>query len=178
MISEAEIIRDCIKGDSSAQELLYNRFASKMLGVCVRYFNTIEEAEDALQEGFIKVFTSLKKYRSEGSFEGWIRRIMVNTALNIYRSNQKHYFHTDIDEIQEQFAGDRMFSDNYSCEQLLKMIHDLPTGYRLVFNLFEIEGYSHKEIAEMLDISVNTSKSQLLKAKNVLKNKLLKTNHH
>ncbi|MCF8296900.1 MAG: sigma-70 family RNA polymerase sigma factor [Saprospiraceae bacterium] len=177
-MSEAEIIRDCIKGDSSAQELLYKRYASKMLGVCIRYFKSIEEAEDALQEGFIKVFSNLKNFRSEGSFEGWIRKIMVNTALNNYRSNQKHYFHTDIEEIQEQFSGDSMFNENYSCEQLLKMIQDLPTGYRLVFNLFEIEGYSHKEIAEMLNISTNTSKSQLLKARNVLKNKLINTNHH
>ncbi len=177
MISELEIIRECIKGDSSAQELLYNKFASKMLGVCIRYFKSIEEAEDALQEGFIKVFANLKYYRSEGSFEGWIRKIMVNTALNIYRKNQKHYFHSDIDEIQEQYFGGNLISQKYSAEQLLKVIQDLPTGYKLVFNLFEIEGYSHKEIAEMLDISVSTSKSQLLKAKNRLKNTLQKLNH-
>lgn len=177
MISDDEIIKDCLRGKISAPNLLYKRYASKMLGVCMRYFKTIEEAEDVLQDGFIKVFSNLNKFRNDGSFEGWIRRIMINSAINNHRSNQKHYFHSNIDEIQEQISSDNVFFDDYSCDQLLKMIHELPTGYRLVFNLYEIEGYKHKEIGDMLNISLNTSKTQLMKARNLLKKKLTNTNY-
>jgi RNA polymerase sigma factor (sigma-70 family) len=174
MISEAELINGCKKGDKKAQKTLYDKYAAKMLGVCIRYFRNIDEAEDALQEGFIKVFNNIDKFRNEGSFEGWIRRIIVNTSLNYYKSNLKHYFGVDYDEIQEVIEDDKLQYDNLSVEYLLKIIHNLPEGYRLVFNLYEIEGYSHKEIAEMLGVSINTSKSQLMKAKRSLQKVLVK----
>jgi RNA polymerase sigma-70 factor (ECF subfamily) len=139
----------------------------------MRYSSSIEEAEDILQDGFIKVFLNLKNFRLDGSLEGWIRRIMVNTALNHYRAKQKYAYHSDIDEIGESVPDIRV--DDYNklnAKVLMDMIEDLPVGYKTVFNLFEIEGYSHKEIADMLDVSVNTSKSQLLKARRTLQGKI------
>ncbi len=173
MISEIDLINGCKIGDKKAQRTLYDKYAAKMLGVCIRYFRDIDEAEDALQEGFIKIFKNIDKFRNEGSFEGWIRRIMVNTSLNYYKSNLKHYYGTDYDEVEEFVEDEKLKFDNLSVEYLLKIIQDLPEGYRLVFNLYEIEGYSHKEIAEMLGISVNTSKSQLMKAKRNLQKVLV-----
>jgi RNA polymerase sigma factor (sigma-70 family) len=174
MISEIELINGCKKGDKKAQKTLYDKYAAKMLGVCIRYFRNIDEAEDALQEGFIKIFNNIDKFRNEGSFEGWIRRIIVNTSLNYYKSNLKHYYGTDYEELEEFIEDDKLNFDNLSVAFLLKTIQDLPEGYRLVFNLYEIEGYSHKEIAEMLGVSVNTSKSQLMKAKRSLQKVLVK----
>ncbi len=172
MISDDEIIKGCIDGDKKFQRLLYEKYASVMLGVCIRYFRDIEEAEDALQEGFIKVYTNIDKFRFEGSFEGWIRRIMINTALNYYRSNLKHYFHSDVEDREDKIDFDKDFNQDFYVEDLLKIVRDLPPGYQMIFNLFEIEGYSHKEIAEQLNISKNTSKSQLLKARKLLQKKL------
>jgi len=178
MISDEEIIKGCIDGDKKFQRLLYEKYASSMLGVCIRYFKDTEEAEDALQEGFIKVFKNIKKFRFEGSFEGWIRRIMINTALNYYRSNLKHYFHSDITENENKIVFDKDFNQDFYVEDLLKIVRDLPPGYRMIFNLFEIEGYSHKEIATQMKISKNTSKSQLLKARKLLQKKLALLSKH
>jgi RNA polymerase sigma-70 factor (ECF subfamily) len=173
MMSEAEIISGCIKGDKKAQKALYDRYSAKMLGVCLRYFKNTDEAEDALQEGFIRVFNNIGKYRGDGSFDGWVRRIIVNTALNVYKMNLKHYYATDYDDIQETTADVKLSYDTLSVEFLLKVIQSLPEGYRLIFNLYEIEGYSHKEIGKMLGISINTSKSQLMKSKSYIRNKLI-----
>ncbi|MEI8204175.1 MAG: sigma-70 family RNA polymerase sigma factor [Bacteroidota bacterium] len=173
MISEADIISGCIKGDRASQKRLYQLYAPKMLGVCRRFFEDDGEAEDALQEGFIKVFEHLKTYRKQGSFEGWIRRIMVNTSLNVYRNNFKNYFHEDIEDVEDEIAYDANITGSFSTAILLKMIDSLPSGYRVVFNLYEIEGYSHNDIAKMLDLSVNTSKSQLIKAKRFLRKKII-----
>lgn len=178
MISDEEIIKGCIDGDKKFQYLLYKKYAPSMLGVCIRYFKDTEEAEDALQEGFIKVFKNIKKFRFEGSFEGWIRRIMINTALNYYRSNLKHYFHSDITENENKIVFDKDFNQDFYVEDLLKIVRDLPPGYRMIFNLFEIEGYSHKEIAAKMNISKNTSKSQLLKARKLLQKKLTLLSNH
>ena len=131
----------------------------------MRYFHDKNEAQDALMEGFVKVFSNIDKFRMQGSFEGWIRRIMVNTSLNMHRKNLKHYYHVDIDEAQHRIEDSRQSFDHLQVEDMMKMIQSLPAGYRLVFNLFEIEGYSHKEIANQLEISENTSKSQLRKAR-------------
>ena len=135
----------------------------------MRYAKNKDEAEDILQEGFIKVFSNLKKFRGEGSFEGWIKRIMVNTAINHYQRNLKHYFHNQLEDIQEAIGefNDEDFhpDDNISRKKLLSLIQELPEGYRFVFNLYVFEDYSHKEIAETLNISVNTSKTQLFKAR-------------
>ena len=171
-ISEAELIKGCIKGDRASQKKLYCQYAPKMLGVCRRYFENVHEAEDALQEGFIKVFEHLKKYRNEGSFEGWIRRIMVNTSINSYKSNLKNYYHSELDEVESDLFYDANITGTFSVEILLKLIDEMPKGYKMVFNLYEIEGYSHKEIADKLNFSENTSKSQLVKAKRYLRKKI------
>jgi RNA polymerase sigma factor (sigma-70 family) len=176
MLSDAELIKGCLEGKNDIQKLLYKKYASTMFGICLRYFEAREEAEDALQEGFIKVFTNLDSFRSEGSLEGWIKRIMVNTALNLLRNHQKYLLHTDIEEVEHLIKDESDFLDKFSEEELLKLLQELPHGYRLVFNLYEIEGYSHKEIAEMLEISVSTSKTQLLKARKVLQRKLIELN--
>lgn len=169
MASEKKIIEDCIRGKRYAHEQLYNAYASTMLTICMRYCKDKSEAEDIMQEGFIKVFTNLKKFRSEGSFEGWIKRIMVNTALNHYQRNLKHYFHNQLEDIQEAIGdfNDEDFhpDENITRKKLLSLIQELPEGYRFVFNLYVFENYSHKEIAEVLGISVNTSKTQLFKAR-------------
>ena len=172
MISEAELIAGCIKGDRASQRQLYTQLAPKMLGVCRRYFEDSQEAEDALQEGFIKVFENLNKYRKEGSFEGWVRRIMVNTSLNYHRANLKNHFHSDIEDVENELVHDANITGSFTVDVLLKIIDNMPTGYKFVFNLFEMEGFSHKEIAGMMNISENTSKSQLVKAKKFLRKKI------
>jgi RNA polymerase sigma factor (sigma-70 family) len=178
-MTEAELIEGCIHGDQKFQYMLYRKFAPTMLAVCRRYTNSLEDAEDVLQDGFIKVFNNLDKYRRDGSLEGWVRRIMVNTALNQYRSNLKTLYQLDIDELQQVIEDARPSNfDKLNANVLLKMIETLPDGYKLIFNLYEIEGYAHKEIAEMLNISINTSKSQLLKARRVLQKKLEELTTH
>lgn len=172
-MTEAELLEGCKSRDQKCQYILYKKHASTMLSVCRRYSNSEEDAEDILQEGFIKIFNNLDKFRGDGSLEGWIRRIMVNTALNQYRSNLKSMYQMDIDEVQSAVEDLRPSNfDKLNANVLLKMIEQLPKGYKLVFNLYEIEGYAHKEIAEMLNISINTSKSQLLKARRVLQKKI------
>lgn len=131
------------------------------------------EAEDILQEGFIKVFLNLKKYRHEGSLEGWIRRTMVNTAINHYKKNLKAMKERDIDELEILDKNVNDVIDQMSAQEILGYVQDLPPGYRMVFNLNVIEGYTHKKIGEMLNISENTSKSQLFRAKNVLQRKII-----
>lgn len=172
MLSDEEIIEGCLKGKRKYQKMLYRKFAPTMFGVCQRYFTSNDQAEDAMQEGFIKVFGKLGDFRKEGSLEGWIRRIMVTTSLNYLRDHRKHQYHTDLDDLYEG-ASDEMFnSDQFMLEDLMKTLREMPAGYRHVFNLFEIEGYNHKEIADMLGVSVNTSKSQLSKARRMLQRKL------
>jgi len=172
MINEKELVKACLNNDSAAQKALYKLFASKMLGVCLRYTTNKMEAEDVLQDGFIKVFKYLSEYKFNGSLEGWVRKIMVNTALNNYKSNLKRSFHVDINEIHESMITTDIRSENLSEKDLLKLIQELPDGYRMVFNLYAIEGYSHKEIGDKLGISENTSKSQLSRARVALQNKL------
>jgi RNA polymerase sigma factor (sigma-70 family) len=171
-ISEDEIVAGCKKGKAKYQKLLYDKYSSRMLGVCARYFQSIEEAQDALQDGFIKIFTKMDEFRFEGSFEGWMRRVMVTTSLNLHRQNLKHYYHTDINDEGFQYHDKSVDYDHLQIEDMMNEIRNMPNGYKLVFNLYEIEGYNHAEIAEMLSISVNTSKSQLLKAKRYLRKRL------
>jgi len=147
MISEQKLIKEIKRGKPKYQKLLFETYAPKMLGVCSRYFQTIEEAEDALQDGFVKVFSNINSFKGNGSFEGWVRRIMVNTSLNLHRKNLKHYYHVDIADTETRIADIRLNFDQLEVQDLLNMIQELPNGYRIVFNLYEIEGYSHKEIA-------------------------------
>ena len=146
-----------------------------MLGICMRYCKRREEAEDVLHEGFIKVFSNVSKFRGEGSFEGWIKRIMINTSLSYYHASLKHYFQEGIEEIEDMtlsYEDDGVYSNAPPRSELLGLIQELPDGYRFVFNMYVFEDFSHKEIASMLGISVNTSKSQLAKARKRLQRKL------
>jgi len=177
MISEHKLLKECRRGNAKYQRILYERYSAKMLAVCARYFQSIEEAQDALQDGFIKVFSSIHSFREEGSLEGWVRRIMINTSLNLHRKNLKHYYHVDLGETETRIADERQSSDNLEVQDMLKMIQQLPNGYRIVFNLYEIEGYSHQEIADELNVSLSTSKSQLLKARRKLREQINNNNN-
>ena len=174
MLSESEIISGCLSQDKKAQKMLYKKYASSMFGICLRYCKKKAEAEDVLQEAFIKIFMSIKSYRSDGSFEGWLKRIVVNTALNYYKSNLKRCFDESIDEMNDSnMPSTNVSESDLSMQDLMKMINALADGYRVVFNMYAIEGYSHKEIGEMLNISESTSKSQLSRARVILQNKIL-----
>lgn len=173
MLSEEQIIKRCIKGDRKAQKLLYDRYAGILLGVCIRYAKSTAEAEDMMQEGLIKVYRHIKEYSGAGSFINWMKAIMVNTAITYYHKEKKHQYHLDIDEIQEtEVAGASFERADFTREELLDVIQSLPEGYRLVFNLYAVEGYKHKEIAEQLGIDVNTSKSQYSRARRLIREKL------
>ncbi len=174
MDPEQELIEKCLANDPFAQELLYRRYASKMYGICLRYVRQKEDASDILQDAFVRVFTNLKHYRGEGSFEGWIRRIMVNTAINHYKANIRYSRDLSLDDARPAGHIDNEALSRISTEELLKVIQQLPDGFRMVFNLFVIEGYDHKEIAGMLGITESTSKSQLHRAKAALQKKLMK----
>lgn len=167
-----DIIKACIKGDRKAQKQLYDHFASKMYGVCLRYANDADEAKDILQDGFIKVFFNLKQFNYKGSFEGWIRRIMVNTALEKFRDkNYLFAVHMERGYEKDDKEYDHIISD-LSANDLLKLIQELSPQYRMVFNLYAIEGYSHKEICDILNIKEGTSKSNLSRAREILKEKV------
>ena len=176
MIVDESILEGCIAGKREAQYELYKKFASSMLAICFRYARNRDEAEDLLQEGFLKVFQKISSFRREGSFEGWMKRIMINNALNEIKKNRRSPFLEDIDVINETQiinAGESAgHLDPVPADVLMEMIRSLPEGYRIVFTLYVIEDFSHKEIASELSISENTSKTQLLKARRALKNKL------
>lgn len=176
-ITEAELVRQCKRQDRRAQKLLYEQQAPLMLTVCRRYINDLDMAEEMMLSGFVKVFGKIDQFKSEGSFQGWIRRIMVTTCLEWIRNNRQLYKEVDLDEINP--AVDYSTADkNLEAEDLLQMIQELPQGYQTIFNLYAIEGYSHKEIAEQLDISVNTSKSQLSRARVFLQKKLVENERY
>ncbi|MEM0993542.1 MAG: RNA polymerase sigma factor [Bacteroidota bacterium] len=175
-MTEQQIIEACERGDPKAQKWIYNRFAPKMFGVCRRYVKSSADAEDVLIEGFYKVLTKIHQYGGNGSFEGWIRRIIVNEALMFLRKNNPLKNATDlehIDIVEHQVS----VLEALKVQDILKFLHQLPTGYRTVFNLYVIEGYKHREIAEQLGISINTSKSQLILAKKRLRQLLIEQNY-
>ncbi|MEI7595555.1 MAG: sigma-70 family RNA polymerase sigma factor [Bacteroidota bacterium] len=174
MDDEKLLIKQCIDGHSNAQELLYRRFASKMLGVCMRYANSRMEAEDILQEGFIKIFNNLDKFQFNGSLEGWVRRIMVNSALTHYKANIKYIQSIEYDSACCEEVSKSEILESINTKELLKLIQTMPEGYKMVFNMFAIEGYSHKEIGELMGISESTSKSQLSRARVYLQEKIKK----
>lgn len=167
IFSDSDLIEGSIRGDRKMQHELYQRFAPKMYGVCLRYAGNAEEAEDILQEGFIKVFNKLDSFRREGSFEGWIRRIFVNTAIEHYR---KKIYLQPITEYEEDTVEGKYLSvlDSLAEKDIVQLVQQLSPGYRAVFNMYVIEGYTHKQIAEALGISEGTSKSQLSRAKLIL----------
>jgi RNA polymerase sigma factor (sigma-70 family) len=163
-----KIIKDCVSGDVRAQEALYKLFAPKMFGVCLRYAKDRTDAEDSLQEGFMKVFKYIDKYRHEGSFEGWVRRIMVNISLEKYRKQHLMYPVEDISIYEKTNYNDDIL-DKISADELIEQIQKLSPRYRMVFNLYVLEGMSHLEISKEMKISVGTSKSNLARARDVLK---------
>lgn len=163
-MNEKQLIQACIDENRSAQRALYERFSAKMYFVCLRYARHELEAQDMLQDGFIKVFDNISKFKSKGSFEGWVRRIMVNTSLNYCRKSSFKNEQIGIEDYQDKVVDSKAVS-NLSEQELLKLIQQLPDGYRMVFNLYVIEGYSHREIGEMLNTTESTSRSQLAKAR-------------
>lgn len=171
-ISESDLIKGCIEGNRQMQEELYNRFSGKMYAVCLRYANNADDAQDLLQEGFIKVFRNLHRFRAEGSFEGWIRRVFVNSSIEHFRKKSVEL--SKVSDKEENTIEDQDISalDQLAERDIVKLIQDLSPGYRTVFNLYVVEGYSHKEIGELLGISEGTSKSQLARARSILQKKV------
>jgi len=169
-----ELVKRCKAGQRKAQEQLYKMFASKMLGVCMRYATDRMEAEDMLQNGFIKVFVKIEDYRGDGSFEGWIRRIMVHSSIEYYRKHHKMMHLVDIDEAGQGPSVNAAAASSLEAKDLLGLIKELSPGYRMVFNMYAIDGYSHKEIAEIAGITEGASKSQLSRARAILKEQILK----
>ena len=167
IFSESDLINGCKEGNRRMQEEMYRRFSPRMYAVCLRYASNAEEAEDILQEGFIKIFKKLDSFRGEGSFEGWVRRVFVNTAIEQFR--RKRYLQPVTEREENTIEGKSLSAlDGLAEKDILALIKELSPGYRTVFNMYVVEGYTHKEIAEMLGISEGTSKSQLSRAKVIL----------
>lgn len=159
-------LQACLRGDRLAQKHFYEHFRGKMFVVCLRYANSREDAEDMLQEGFLKVFRDLHQYTGAGNFEGWVRKVIVNNALQFLQKQRKNPLIVELDgqEFPDEDTG--VFQpDEATAKNLIRLLQQLPTGFRTIFNLYVLEGYTHPEIAEILGISVGTSKSQLLRAK-------------
>ena len=174
-MDEKELIKACIKNDSKAQRLLYEKYDARFFAVCKRYFTDVQQAEDALVKGFLKIFKNLINYSFEGSFEGWMRRIMINECLMELRKNK--IFHLNVDDYSTTISSNQEASQQIEEDDVMKLLNYLPDGCRLVFTLFVIEGYKHKEIAENLGITEGTSKSQLNLAKTKLKEMLSKNDN-
>ncbi len=172
MICDTQLVEGCRNKDRKAQQTLYERFAGKMLAVALRYTHHRFDAEDVIQESFVKVFLQIHTFRSDCPLDAWIRRIVVNTAISFLRKEKNTQFQTDIDDHTETLSHGEVALSDLNYEQLLAVIKTLPTGCKVIFNLYAIEGYSHQEIAKQLNISEGTSKSQYARAKQLLKHKL------
>jgi RNA polymerase sigma factor (sigma-70 family) len=170
-----DIIKLCRAGDQKAFEMLYKNFYRMLYGIALRYSKSAQEAEDILQDAFIKIFNNMDSYSGQGSFEGWMRRIVQNTAINNYRSRQKFMLHVDISNIDERLKDESITDlfDKLENKEIIVLLNQMPEGYRMVINMYAIDGYSHKEIADALGITEGTSKSQLFKAKAYLKQLML-----
>jgi RNA polymerase sigma-70 factor (ECF subfamily) len=175
-MTDEDLVKECVSGNAIAQKKFYDLFAKKMMGVCLRYSKDYNEAQDVLQDGFVKIFNKLPIFESKGSLEGWVRRIIVNTALDAYRKAKKHQNNVDIDSVSYLLDSEDYTIEGINADDLLKIIHAIPEGYRIVFNLFAIEGYSHKEIAERLGVTESTSKSQFSRARKMLRKILIEKN--
>lgn len=173
-MTEQAILAGCLQNDPSAQRELYNYYSPKMLSVCYRFGQSREDAEDMLQEGFIKVFSQIHSFQNKGAFEGWVRRIIVHTCINILKKNKKFNENIDLDNAGYVEMKEESMPSVLQGRQVLECIRLLPVGYKTVLNLYAIEGYSHKEIGEMLDIEESTSRSQYTRAKNMLETILIK----
>lgn len=173
-MTEELMLAGCLRNNAAAQEALYNRFSPRMLGVCYRFAKNREDAEDMLQDGFIKVFSQIHQYRNEGALEGWIRRIIVHTCINILKKNKKFSECVDIIHAKSVYVNEEFIPSIMQAKQVVECIRILPLGYRTVLNLYAIEGFSHKEIGNILDIEESTSRSQYTRAKAMLEEILIR----
>ena len=173
-MTEEQMLAGTLKNNAAAQEALYDRYSPRMLAVCYRFAKNREDAEDMLQEGFIKIFTQLHQYRNEGALEGWIRRIIVHTCINVLKKNKKFSETVDLIHANPFHTKEDMVPSIIQAKQVVECIRMLPLGYKTVLNLYAIEGYSHKEIGQMLDIEESTSRSQYTRAKAMLEDILVK----
>lgn len=173
-MTEEAILKGCLNNDATAQRELYNKYSAKMLAVCYRYAHNREDAEDMLQEGFIKVFSQVHTFENRGAFEGWIRRIIVHTCINILKKNKKFNESVDIIHATGVQIREESVPAIVQAKQVVECIRLLPIGYRTVLNLYAVEGYSHREIAVMLDIEESTSRSQYTRAKSMLEDILIR----
>lgn len=173
-MTEQAIITGCLQNDASAQRELYNRYSPKMLSVCYRFGQSREDAEDMLQEGFIKIFTQIHTFQNKGAFEGWIRKIIVHTCINFLKKHKKFNESVDLAYANYLQVKEETVPSIMQARQIIECIRLLPIGYRTVLNLYALEGYSHKEIGEMLDIEESTSRSQYTRSKAMLESILIK----
>jgi len=171
-IPEKNLLEGCLRGNRDCQKALYEKYKVPLFRVCLRYAKDRMEAEDMLQKGFIKIFSDLHQFKATGALGGWMKKVMVNTALQHIRKYKKQQSTVDLEYISNEYPQEEMAHTNLNVQELTKLIQKLPPGYRTVFNLYVIEGYAHREIAELLDINENTSKSQLSKAKSTLRRML------
>ncbi len=171
-VAEEELVNRCLLHDKKAQSDLYQTYSSRLFGTCLKYAKNATDAEDILQEGFIKIFRYLSYYRGEGSLEGWMRRIMINTSLNFYKRKNLFDKIIDFDDVHAVYPIEHEIIGKISHKELLTLVEELPDGYRTVFSLNIMSGYSHKEIGKIMNISVSTSKSQLSRAKSFLREKI------
>lgn len=169
---EIQLVKDCLKNNRIAQNKLYKHFSGQMMGLCMRYSSCKADAEDILQEGFFQVFRDLKQYKKEAPLGGWIRKVIIHTALRQLRKKKNLYPMLEIENVQDRISGAAEIYSKLGRDELLVLIQELPTGARTVFNLFAVEAFSHQEIAELLGISEGTSKSQFARAKKLLKEKM------
>ena len=175
-LTERELVEGCRSGDRRVQELLYGRFQRRMYAVCLRYARHRSEAADLIRGGFIRVFGKLDSFRMEGSLEGWVRRIMVHTCINHYRTKAFQNERFGLEHVPEGVA-EPVAVEHLGAEELLALVRELPDGYRMVFNLYAIEGYDHAEIAEMMGCMESTSRSQLAKARRMLQQRITEQAH-
>ncbi len=171
MTDDKDIIKGCLSNKQQAQEALYRKYSSYLFGVSIRYTKDYSAAEDVLHESFIKIFTNISTYKGTGSIKTWMRTIVINTALEKFRKQFQLYFVDNIEDTGEHLVVNELYSE-INAKELLKLVSDLPPAYRIVFNLYAIDGYSHKEIANKLNISIGTSKSNLSRARKILQTKV------
>ena len=174
--TEIELIDACLRQETSAQRILFDKYSAKLLGVCYRYASSQADAEDILQEAFVKIFNKLDNFRGESSLETWMTRIVINTSISHLRLNKKHHNESDLDVIENNYTFSNEQFNQIDAKILMNAIQELPDNYRVVLNMFAIEGYSHKEIAEELGIPEVTSRSHFFRAKSILEKKLLNIN--
>jgi RNA polymerase sigma-70 factor (ECF subfamily) len=173
-MTEEAILQGCLNKEATAQKALYEKYSPKMLAICYRYAYSIADAEDMLQESFIRIFGHIHQYERKGSLEGWIRRVVIHTSINLLKKNRKFSEWADVVPLAASFIQQEKQTANMQSKDIIECIRRLPVGYRTVLNLYAIEGYAHKEIAEMLHIEESTSRSQYVRAKQMLEKMLIR----